>query len=140
MVVILLVHLGNTSVLVQDRFRNGTEFTGRIWRESKMLRYIESLDETLTSARSLVANLDAKSGPLLESLRETSDKARDAISQTEVLLDAAEGVLGPESATRYNLISMMDELSQAARSIRILTDYLEQHPEALVRGKGGYSE
>jgi paraquat-inducible protein B len=29
----------------------------------------------------------------------------------------------------------LKELSSAARSIRILADYLEQHPEALVKGK-----
>jgi paraquat-inducible protein B len=125
--------------LVAD-LRADLQALGTILKSPEIPKAIASLDETLTSARSLVANLDAKSGPLLDSLRETSDKARDAISQTEVLIEAAEGVLGPESATRYNLISMMDELSQAARSIRILTDYLEQHPDALVRGKGGFSE
>jgi paraquat-inducible protein B len=34
----------------------------------------------------------------------------------------------------------MQELTEAARSIRFLTDYLEQHPEALIRGKGGSEE
>jgi paraquat-inducible protein B len=125
--------------LVAD-LRADLQALGTILKSPEIPKAIASLDETLTSARSLVANLDAKSGPLLDSLRETSDKARGAISQTEKLLETAEGILGPESATRYNLISMMDELSQAARSIRILTDYLEQHPEALVRGKGGFSE
>jgi paraquat-inducible protein B len=28
------------------------------------------------------------------------------------------------------------ELSDAARSLRVLADYLERHPEALLRGKG----
>jgi len=29
----------------------------------------------------------------------------------------------------------MQELARAARSLRTLADYLEQHPEALIRGK-----
>jgi paraquat-inducible protein B len=29
------------------------------------------------------------------------------------------------------------EVSRAARSLRVLADYLERHPEALVRGKKG---
>jgi paraquat-inducible protein B len=29
----------------------------------------------------------------------------------------------------------MSQLKDAARSIRVLTDYLEQHPEALLQGK-----
>jgi paraquat-inducible protein B len=30
----------------------------------------------------------------------------------------------------------LEELSDAARSIRSLSDYLERHPEALIKGKG----
>ena len=29
------------------------------------------------------------------------------------------------------------EFARAARSLRVLSDYLEQHPEALLRGKSG---
>jgi paraquat-inducible protein B len=29
------------------------------------------------------------------------------------------------------------ELSRAARSVRVLADYLERHPESLIRGKKG---
>jgi paraquat-inducible protein B len=31
----------------------------------------------------------------------------------------------------------MSELARAARSLRVLADYLERHPEALIRGKTG---
>ena len=36
-----------------------------------------------------------------------------------------------------NSTARLQEVSRAARSIRILADYLERHPEALVRGKTG---
>jgi hypothetical protein len=31
----------------------------------------------------------------------------------------------------------MDEVNDAARSIRLLADFLDRHPEALLNGKGG---
>ena len=31
----------------------------------------------------------------------------------------------------------MSELTRAARSIRVFADYLDRHPEALIRGKTG---
>jgi paraquat-inducible protein B len=34
------------------------------------------------------------------------------------------------------LRQLLIELRDAARSIRVMADYLEQHPEALIRGKG----
>jgi paraquat-inducible protein B len=40
------------------------------------------------------------------------------------------------SITPYELSALVTELSAAARSVRLLADYLEQHPEALLRGKG----
>jgi paraquat-inducible protein B len=30
----------------------------------------------------------------------------------------------------------LEEMGEAARSIRILTEYLQRHPESLIRGKG----
>ena len=36
--------------------------------------------------------------------------------------------------------STLREVSDAARSLRVLADYLERHPEALLRGKKGEAE
>jgi paraquat-inducible protein B len=44
-------------------------------------------------------------------------------------------LLEPGSTTRHEFDKLLLELNQSASSIRQLTDYLEQHPEALLRGK-----
>jgi paraquat-inducible protein B len=38
---------------------------------------------------------------------------------------------------RYELKRLMSELASAARSIRVLAEYLEHNPDALLRGKPG---
>jgi paraquat-inducible protein B len=43
---------------------------------------------------------------------------------------------GADSSTNQDLRKSLDELSEAARSIRVLTEYLQRHPESLIRGKG----
>lgn len=50
-------------------------------------------------------------------------------------LDTADAAIGPDSALRVDLASTLQEVSRAARAIRVLGDYLERHPEALIRGK-----
>ena len=40
-------------------------------------------------------------------------------------------------AESSNWSSTLQEVSRAARSMRVLADYLERHPEALLRGKKG---
>ena len=46
-------------------------------------------------------------------------------------------IIGDNSQLRYDLTTTLKELSTAARSISTLADYLERHPEALLRGKRG---
>jgi paraquat-inducible protein B len=59
------------------------------------------------------------------------------MAQANATLAATENLVGPNSQARADLVELMRELKNAARSIRVLTDYLERHPEALIHGKGG---
>lgn len=52
-------------------------------------------------------------------------------------LDHANTMVEPNSVQRSELDQTLAEVRRAARSIRILANYLEQHPEALLRGKKG---
>lgn len=46
--------------------------------------------------------------------------------------------VGGVSMTVNNLNRAMIDIGEAARSLKNLTDYLERHPEALLKGKGRY--
>ena len=48
-----------------------------------------------------------------------------------------ESLVGEGSATRYDLDLLLKEGASAARSLRLLADYLEQNPDALIKGKYG---
>jgi hypothetical protein len=43
--------------------------------------------------------------------------------------------MGGQSAQNADLPRLISELTDAARSVRALADYLDEHPEALVRGR-----
>jgi paraquat-inducible protein B len=49
----------------------------------------------------------------------------------------ASALLSPDSTVSTELRKLLVELNEAARSMRLLGDYLERHPEALIRGKEG---
>ena len=61
---------------------------------------------------------------LTEGLSDTTKVAQTTLSQTQRTLD---GKLG----------ALLEELTAAARSLRLLADSLERNPSALVYGKGG---
>ena len=50
----------------------------------------------------------------------------------------ANSISGPGADTVSNFNKMIRDVSDAAKSVSRLSDYLERHPEALLKGKGGY--
>ncbi len=67
----------------------------------------------------------------------TLASARGTLTSAQGTLDNTSNLTGPNSTQVQNLDETLREVSRAARSIRVLADYLEGHPEALIRGKKG---
>jgi paraquat-inducible protein B len=57
------------------------------------------------------------------------------VDQTQKTLVALEKTLSSDSPLQQELQQTLEELSGAARSLRLLADYLERNPEAILRGK-----
>ncbi len=87
------------------------------------------LDQLATGIAAIVDKLEELP---IEEIGQELNKSLKALSST---LDSADALLDPDGPTRRELNRAIAELAQAARSARLLADYLEQHPEALVRGK-----
>jgi paraquat-inducible protein B len=85
---------------------------------------VHNLNAALGNVEKLTEGIDQRVKSLHLSLEKTLAKARTAMELAD-----------PNSPAAVNLNSALKELAAAARSIRVLTDYLEQHPEALVQGK-----
>ena len=103
------------------------------------------LEETEAKVENIVKKLDQM--PLVQ----IGDNLQKALAELDLTLVSARGTLvsaqgtlgntsnltAPNSAQVQQLDSTMQEVSRAARSVRVLSDYLERHPEALLRGKKG---
>jgi paraquat-inducible protein B len=57
------------------------------------------------------------------------------IIQADGTLKSIDAMVAKDSPMSQELQETLRELSDAARSLRVLADYLERHPEALLRGK-----
>ena len=110
--------------LVED-FRSTVQHVDALVSSPHATETLEALKVTATELQALVQTVDQQLGPLL--------------AQAQGTLASADAMVGSNSQTRYDLDSMLKELAGAARSIRVLTDYLERHPEALIRGKAGFA-
>lgn len=78
---------------------------------------------------------EGKTGDIARNINETLLEARTTFAKTEKTLEAVRQTASDERST-YQLQRALQEMAAAARSINRLVDYLEQHPESLLRGKG----
>jgi len=124
------------------------------------------LGQTLKDTQMLIGNVNKQVEVLAASLKRTSDTAGAALTDVRKLtkdingqvktlagdlantlqqaaetLSTVRGMIEEGSPLRFQVETTFSELSQAARSIRTLANYLERNPDALLRGKsetGGY--
>lgn len=85
-----------------------------------------NLRDTLKSANSLLKQMDKD---LVPEAKETLSNARQSIESLN------ESVLAPNAPLQLDARKTLEQLNRAASSFRTLSDYLEQHPESLIRGK-----
>lgn len=90
---------------------------------------LKTADSTLKDYQTLARNTDERLGKLTVGL----DRTLAGLDRT---LRGADEVIGEGSAVRAGLETALDDLSEAAQSIRVLADYLERNPNSLVFGKG----
>ncbi len=87
-----------------------------------------NLQQTLKSTAKMMTTLDA-------TVVELTPETKAVIVEARRALDSADRALASDSPLLQDSRAMMSEIARAARAFRILADYLEQHPEALISGK-----
>ncbi len=96
---------------------------------------LEDFSETMHSTRTLVENTDSKLGPAIDNIGPAIDALKGTLDGAQQTLALLESQLQSDSEIAVELANTLRELERAGRSVRILADYLEQHPEALLKGK-----
>ena len=69
------------------------------------------------------------------SIQKAAASAESTLGQAQRTVAVVDAALNTDSPLRYDLANALREVQGAARSLRVLTDYLEQHPEAVIMGK-----
>ena len=95
----------------------------------------QSMRQASTSVNHLAASIDREIGPMGKDLRLTTEQTRAALKQTQDTLAAVQMTLGPNAPLNYELEQTLKQTSEAARSLRQLSDYLQRNPSSVVRGR-----
>jgi paraquat-inducible protein B len=92
---------------------------------ARLMSAMASLDQTLNSADRLLHNVDSNLAPQVQA----------TLSEAQAAMKNAKELLGQDAPLENDLGSTLLQVSRAAKSISALVDYLERHPESLLRGK-----
>jgi len=98
-----------------------------------MQNALRQLSETLTDISHLARHADEGLAPALKRLPQLSADLQQAVARANAMLGA--GGIGSNSDLQRSLGRLLDQVNDAARSIRLLADFLDRHPEALIRGR-----
>jgi len=114
------------------------------------------LQATLGETAKLMDQLNDEVEPLAKNLQGTSDEIRRAVAniggqvtgqngliqtssktleRADEMLLSVQQIAQENSAIGYELGSAIMEMNRSLRSLRSLADYLERHPEAIIKGK-----
>ncbi len=114
---------------IGDNVREITSHLSQIVSSPELNDSLHKLNGTLTSVDQMAREIKPQVGPLVAELRQTAD-------QLQGVAQNANAVLGGSSAGQdANLPAALEQVTDAARSIRSLADYLGNHPDALLKGK-----
>jgi paraquat-inducible protein B len=87
---------------------------------------LTTLNKTLKDADTLISRVDTEFLP--EGTKTLQDLHR-------AIADSDQALLGKDSSGQQDLRDALQEVTRAARAVRVLVDYLQRHPETLIRGK-----
>jgi paraquat-inducible protein B len=91
---------------------------------------LSNLNELMISTNQLVSDLGQNAPDIAAELKATLQKA-DATLASMQEMTSTDGAIGNE------LYKALAEVTAAARSLRLFSEYLERHPDALLKGKTG---
>jgi paraquat-inducible protein B len=89
------------------------------------------------ATQQLVSQANTDLGPVMDKLPPLLATAQQAVQRLSGTLLSVNNGYGNDSTFRRDLVRLMSQVDDTLRSVRVLTDYLEQHPESLIRGKAG---
>jgi len=94
-----------------------------------------NLNQASDGVTRLLNNLDAQVNPLMKEVHRTIRSADATLDAATSALNEADGLLSENSVLRGEIMHALQNISDAARSLKGFADYLERHPEALLKGK-----
>jgi len=126
----------NLNAALQDMqgfIRKAEALTGKV--NGRMDTMADSFETTMSETRKLVHNIDNRVEPLSSDMQNTLEAVRASFVHAEQLLAEVQKMIAENSELRRDIVTTLESMADASRSLEELADYLQQHPESIIKGK-----
>ncbi|MGJ8641291.1 MAG: MlaD family protein [Opitutaceae bacterium] len=96
---------------------------------------IAALKTAMVSINDTVKTYNLDNGPLASTITTWTKSFQDTLTGLDGLVTDTSDLMSSESDFRYKIENTLREMSRMAQSIRLLADYLERNPNALLTGR-----
>lgn len=133
---------GIDEIVNSDDVRESLSGLNTLINDAEMQAFADNWQAALAELRvaaaeaaTLFRNAEGDIDELAADVGRIQERLDATLLEAERTLATARAQLRGDSEQLYRLSEALDELERAARAIREFFDYLERHPEALLRGK-----
>ena len=116
---------------IAAQLRTTVQHVDALVSSPKLHDSLTKLDSALSNVESVSHSAKEDIGPMLASVQKAAAAARSAMTAASDALAGTPGSIG------NGLPDALKEFTSAARAIRVLANYLDRHPEALLQGRDG---
>ena len=100
-----------------------------------VIETLNELDHTLADVRALVGAADQRIMPMVSRAEGSLESLSEVLREAGGLLESLSDQVSTDSDLNFQMRRTLEESQSAARSLRQLAEFLERHPEALLRGR-----
>lgn len=114
---------------IAGHLRSTTAQVDKLVHDPALSESLQRLNRSMADVEKITGTARQNVGPIVESLRNAATSAQDAAAKAQQMLASA-------PRQDYDLGNLVKELTRAAESVRALADYLQENPDALLKGRG----
>jgi ABC-type transporter Mla subunit MlaD len=121
---------------IGDNVRTITEDIKKLVASPRLDDSLKHVDDALARLDQTIGEAGPKIAPTIQAVHETVDQLRRTATELDSTVKSARSLMGTAAAAPDgSLEPTLVHISEAARSVRELADYLDEHPESLLKGR-----
>lgn len=113
---------------IAGNLRSATARASSLLNDPTLQDSLQRLNRSLADVEKITAVGRENIGPIVESLRNAAGSAESAAARAQQLM-------GNAPRQNYDIGALVKELTRAAEAVRALASYLEENPDALLKGR-----